>query len=94
MRLPLEDTTIRSNAHANMRIEWELLWDIAWNLSVEGGRFIACERFDLQNEPFLPEAERILRLFKAREGRWPADAMEIRERFPGWFEKPGLHVVT
>ena len=44
---------------------------------------IALNRGQGVNAPFVPEAERLLRLFIAQVDRYPTDCLEVEARFPG-----------
>jgi hypothetical protein len=68
-------------AYRKARIENNLIWDIAETLALRAGEYV--------NRPFMPEAERLLRLFKAQEGRYPADYEEVEARFPGCLDPGG-----
>ncbi len=68
-------------------IEYALIFDIA--CTIAGRRHHGDQSGDREHHP---EAERLLRLFIAKEGRYPHDALEVEERLPGCFE--GLRVVS
>jgi hypothetical protein len=71
----LDDTTL-ATGFRKARIETELVWDIASALAIN-------RENSLCNAPYMREAKRLLRLFIAREGRYPHDCLEVENRFPG-----------
>jgi hypothetical protein len=77
----LDDTMIApAGSWRAAKIEKDLILDIA--SAIAGSRVGDCD----QNRPYMPEAERWLRMFIAEEGRYPADCLEVDDRFPGCFE--------
>ena len=81
----LEDTTLApKGSWRETKIEHALIFDIACTIAL-------CRQGDDSGDrEYHPEAERLLRLFIAKEGRYPTDALEVGERFPGCFEKDGI----
>jgi hypothetical protein len=78
----LDDTTLApAGSWRKTRIEYALICDIACAIAQRR------EGSDANERSYHPEAERMLRLFIAKEGRYPADCLEVEDRFPGCFER-------
>jgi hypothetical protein len=83
----LEDTTIApSGSWRATKIETNLIHDIAEAIS--GRRVGHCD----SGLDYTADAERWLRMFIAKAGRYPVNSCEVEERFPGCFEP--LRIVT
>lgn len=81
----MDDTTLApEGSWRKMKIEHELVLDIACTMALYR------QGDDNGDREYRSEAERLLRLFIAKERRYPHDALEIGKRFPGCFEKDGI----
>jgi hypothetical protein len=79
----LADTTLApKGSWRETKIEYALIFDIA--CAIAGHRNHGDQSGDREHHP---EAERMLRLFIAREGRYPHDGREVEAWLPpGYFE--------
>ena len=84
----LEDTGIAPvGSWRATKIEYELILDIAATIGARREGDMYADR------PYHREAERWLRMFMEKEGRYPVNFSEVEERFPGCLERIKLRLV-
>jgi hypothetical protein len=81
----LENTTLAPKGSGReTKIVHDLVIDIACTMAIYR------HGDDSGDWEYHSEAERLLRLFIAKAGRYPHDALDVGKQFPGCFKKDGI----